>query len=253
MEVAFPSLVRINTLYAREVEVFTGLVQAIGRLERVGSDQLQITCEPAAKAGILADLAIGDSVAVDGVCLTVVEILPLGFRATASPETLRRTTLGKQTAPVNLETALRVGSKLGGHFVTGHVDGVGIVRSAQPTGQAWEIDFEAPAAVARYLIPKGSIAVNGISLTVAACNPMGTHFQVAVIPHTYQETTLRFLQPGDRVNLEADVLGKYVEKFLLGRGSDVAIPTASGAIPSTAIEGPAPEITEVFLREHGYG
>lgn len=232
--------------------MFTGLIQAIGRLDRVGSDQLQITCGPEARAVILGDLAIGDSVAVDGVCLTVVEILPMGFRAMASPETLRRTTLGEQTAPVNLETALRVGSKLGGHFVTGHVDGVGILRSAQPTGRAWQIDFEAPAPVARYLIPKGSIAVNGISLTVAACDSVGTHFQVAVIPQTYQETTLRFLQPGDRVNLEADVLGKYVEKFLLGSGSAVGIRTTSGTMPSTATEVSSLEITDAFLREHGY-
>lgn len=231
--------------------MFTGLIQAIGHLERVGSDQLQITSTPASRAIILRDLAIGDSVAVDGVCLTVVEILPTGFRATASPETLRRTTLGSQTAPVNLETALRVGSKLGGHFVTGHVDGVGTLRSVHPTGNAWEIHFDAPASVARYIIAKGSIAVNGISLTVAACDPVGTAFQVAVIPQTYQETTLRFLQPGDRVNLEADILGKYVEKFLALGGSTAEM----GAFRSTLAAGqsvPPLEITDAFLREHGY-
>ncbi|WP_448562264.1 riboflavin synthase [Trichothermofontia sp.] len=232
--------------------MFTGLVQAIGTLERFGSDQLQIACWPPGREKILGDLAIGDSVAVDGVCLTVVDILPTGFRATASPETLRRTTLGEQTAPVNLETALRVGSKLGGHFVTGHVDGVGVLRSAQATGRAWEMSFEAPAAVARYILPKGSIAVNGISLTVATCDPVGTHFQVAVIPQTYQETTLRFLQPGDRVNLEGDVLGKYVEKFLVFGG-----PTAADAALATVrpMEPPPPlsDITDAFLQEHGYG
>ncbi len=231
--------------------MFTGLVQAIGNLEQVGSDQLQITCWPAGRETILGDLAIGDSVAVDGVCLTVVAILPTGFRATASPETLRRTTLGEQMAPVNLETALRVGSKLGGHFVTGHVDGVGILRSAHPTGSSWAISIEAPAVVARYIIPKGSIAVNGISLTVAECDAVGTHFQVAVIPQTYQETTLRFLQPGDRVNLEADVLGKYVEKFL-SLGGPVAARTATTTLDPTEHALPQPAITDAFLQEHGY-
>jgi riboflavin synthase len=186
----------------------------------------------------MGDLGYGDSVAVDGICLTVEEILKDGFIATASPETLRRTTLGKeQTEPryVNLETSLRVGGKVGGHFVMGHVDGIGCMVSAQQTATAWEMTFTAPDAIARYLVPKGSIAVNGISLTVADYNPEISQFTVAVIPLTYAETNLRYLVSGSWVNLEGDILGKYVEKFL--------------KFPPNASRD---EITPTFLAEHGY-
>lgn len=165
----------------------------------------------------MQDLAYGDSVAVDGVCLTVEEILKDGFIASASPETLRRTTLGTEQAQqgyVNLETSLRVGGKVGGHFVMGHVDGVGQLLGLEVTATSWEMTFTAPEAIARYIVPKGSITVNGISLTVAAYEPELSQFTVAVIPLTYAETNLRYLIPGSLVNLEGDILGKYVEKFL---------------------------------------
>jgi riboflavin synthase len=189
------------------------------------------------------DLTIGDSVAVDGVCLTVVQVLPQGFIADVSPETLGRSTLGQaaaamDTAWVNLETSLRMGSKLGGHFVTGHVDGLGQFQSAVQTATSWEMTFTTTAAVARYIIPKGSIAVNGVSLTVAACDPEGTWFTVAVIPHTYAETNLHRLRPGSAVNLEGDILGKYVEKFLR---SDRGAPPSSES-----------DLSLEFLIEHGY-
>jgi riboflavin synthase len=224
--------------------VFTGLVQGLGIVRSQGADKLQITCSPKTSGLILVDLAIGDSVAVDGVCLTVVEILPDGFVADASPETQLRSTLGQQaSALVNLETSLRAGSKLGGHFVTGHVDGTGCLRESIQTATSWEMTFTTDSdPVARYIIPKGSIAVNGISLTVANCDAVGSWFTVAVIPHTYQSTNLKALRPGNLVNLEGDILGKYVEKFLRSR----LLPTASD-------DSSTPEsLTPAFLIEHGY-
>lgn len=222
--------------------MFTGLIQGIGTIERLGSEHLSINCGASAAGLILPDLAIGDSVAVDGVCLTVTEIREQGFVAVASPETLRRTTLGtaqtRQTY-VNLETSLRVGSKIGGHFVTGHVDGVGHLQSAISTASSWEITFSVSTErLARYIIPKGSIAVNGISLTVAECDQAGSWFKVAVIPHTYVETNLQYLEPGAPVNLEGDILGKYVEKFLNPYRNSEQLTN--------------PEITLAFLAEHGF-
>ncbi|MFM7449527.1 MAG: riboflavin synthase [Leptolyngbyaceae cyanobacterium] len=224
--------------------MFTGLIQGLGSLALQASDRLQILCAPQTRANILEGLAIGDSVAVDGVCLTVVECLPQGFIADASPETRARSTLGQQQgAWVNLEPSLRVGSKLGGHFVTGHVDGIGYLSAAIETATFWEMTFTVfDARVTRYIVPKGSIAVNGISLTIADCDPEGTCFTVAVIPLTYDETNLKYLQPGSPVNLEGDILGKYVEKFLrLGPASyDREGDLAAAGIDSS------------FLAEHGY-
>jgi riboflavin synthase len=226
--------------------VFTGLIQGLGTLQVLGEAQVKVTCEPQITAHLFADLELGDSVSVDGVCLTVNYGLSDGFVADVSPETLTRTTLGQATQ-VNLETSLRVGSKLGGHFVTGHVDGVGYLDSAVETINAWEMRFSASdPRVSRYIVSKGSIAVNGISLTVADCDPTGSWFTVAVIPVTYAETNLSQLQPGDPVNLEGDVLGKYVEKFLrLGHG------TAPEPVEEFASYMQA-EITPSFLADHGY-
>jgi riboflavin synthase len=224
--------------------VFTGLIQTVGTLSLLSLDRVQISGSDASIPLILTDLAIGDSVAVDGVCLTVTQILSNGFLADVSPETVRRTTLGQTQAglkSVNLETSLRVGSKLGGHFVTGHVDGIGTFQSALQTATSWEMTFQVQSdAVARYILPKGSIAVNGISLTIADCAPDGAWFRVAVIPHTYAETNLCHLKPGDWVNLEGDLLGKYVEKFLGMRGDRAH----SSPIPD--------QISMGFLAEHGY-
>ena len=228
--------------------VFTGLIQALGTIRSVGGDRFDVSCRPNASQVILQDLAIGDSVAVDGICLTVEEILPHGFVATASDETLRRTTLGEnhRSAPyVNLETSVRVGSKLGGHFVTGHIDGIGCLEESLQTPNSWELRFTAPTTltdlwqrqVARYLVPKGSIAVNGVSLTIADCDPDGRWFKVAVIPHSYAETNLSHLEIGSWVNVESDILGKYVEK-LLGH-----------QVPSS---NRLDDISPAFLAEHGY-
>ncbi|MFN6254709.1 riboflavin synthase, partial [Microcystis sp.] len=170
--------------------MFTGLIQALGKIRVVDTDRLYLSVS---SDTILQDLMIGDSVAVDGVCLTVEEILSEGFVATASPETLQRTTLGrriKTETSVNLETSLRVGSKIGGHFVTGHVDGIGCLVESIIVANSWEMTFAAPSSleeqwnnyIARYIVGKGSIAVNGISLTVADCDAYGSWFKVAVIP-----------------------------------------------------------------------
>lgn len=220
--------------------MFTGLIQALGSLSLAAPGRLQVHCDSPL---ILTDLAIGDSVAVDGACLTVEQVLTAGFLVAASPETLNRTTLGQQTRtgiPVNLEAALRVGSKLGGHFVTGHIDGVGYLQASEQTAESWEMSFTASTSLGRYIVAKGSIAVNGVSLTVADCNPEGTWFKAAVIPHSFATTNLQLLQPGSLVNLEADLLGKYAEKLL--------------KLPSPPLERTASsvDVTPEFLVEHGF-
>lgn len=239
--------------------MFTGLVQALGTIQRSGGEELEIAITSESAHLILQGLAIGDSIAVDGICLTVTKILPQGFAAAASPETLKRTTLGQplSSTSVNLESALRVGSKLGGHFVTGHVDGLGYLDMATQTANAWEISFTiTDKRVARYIVPKGSIAVNGISLTIAECNSTGTWFKAAVIPHTYSATNLRDLRPRSWVNLEGDVLGKYVEKFLR-LNSEVSSPNLQADMGtddfySSPISQPNEGLTPTFLAEHGY-
>jgi len=232
--------------------MFTGLIQAIGTVHPWGENELQIACEPGSDR-ILLGLELGDSVAVDGVCLTVTQILATGFVAAVSPETLDRTVLNQRldSTPVNLEPSLRVGSKLGGHFVTGHVDGVGYLEASTQTATSWEMSFTvADPRASRYIVPKGSISINGISLTVANCNPTGSWFKVAVIPLTYAETNLSYLKVGDRVNLEGDVLGKYVEKFLrLGTSPN---PTAVAQLEDLLSASEAETLTPAFLAEHGY-
>ena len=217
--------------------MFTGLIQGLGTIKPVMGDLWQISYLNHSKM-IIQDLAYGDSVAVDGVCLTVEEILKDGFIATASPETLRRTTLGKeetQQRSVNLEPSLRVGGKVGGHFVMGHVDGIGQLITSEQTASSWEMTFIAPEAIARDIVPKGSIAINGISLTIAAYKSESSQFTVAVIPLTYSETNLSHLVAGSWVNLEGDILGKYVEKFLTPGNNHQQ-----------------EEITTAFLAENGY-
>jgi len=157
-----------------------------------------------------AALAVGDSVSVSGACLTATAVSNGTFSVTAVPETLSRTSLGRLAAgdEVNLETAARVGDPLGGHFVQGHVDGLGRVESVGNDGRVW---IEAPPEILRYCVEKGSIAVDGVSLTISGLHDRA--FEVALIPHTLEATTLGALQPGDEVNLEVDVLAKYVERL----------------------------------------
>jgi riboflavin synthase len=192
--------------------MFTGIVRALGRVEAFDGSRLVVAAPETA-----ATAAVGDSVAVAGVCLTVVanEDGRLSFEAV--PETLSRTALGslRPGSAVNVEPSLRVGDPLGGHVVQGHVDAVGRVRSVTPEGDGRRVWVDAPETVVRYCIEKGSIAVDGASLTIAAFDDEG--FEVALIPHTLAVTTLGTLEPGDEVNLEADVLGKVVERLLTAR------------------------------------
>lgn len=193
--------------------MFTGLIECEGvvtRAERVGGGmRLEVYAPEFGR-----DMAIGDSVAVDGVCLTIVKFIRGAFLADVSGETLDRTTLGTlvQGSKVNLERALRLSDRLGGHIVTGHVDGVGRLELRQPAGGYTVYQFGAPPAVMEYVIEKGSIAVDGISLTVARMSDRG--FTVAVIPQTENATTLKDKPIGAPVNLEADILGKYVKRFV---------------------------------------
>jgi riboflavin synthase len=217
--------------------MFTGLIQSLGQIEHCDREQIVIRCPD-----LRNKLSLGDSVAVNGVCLTVSKLMTSGFVADISPETLNRSNLGDSNSmPVNLELALAVGDRLGGHFVTGHIDGIGTLIESKMQGGAWEMSFNAIASVGRYIVFKGSVCVNGISLTVASCNDDGTYFSVAVIPHTYQNTNLSYLRSQSKVNLESDVLGKYVEKFL-----------RLGFSTANRSNGSLTEITADFLAEHGW-
>ncbi len=199
--------------------MFTGLIQELGTvrsLSRGTVGKLVVASEK-----VPGEVAIGDSVAVNGACLTVTAISGNEVSFDAVPETLARTSLGelKPGDKVNLETSLKAGQPIGGHFVQGHVDGVGTIESSRSLGESRVILISAPDEVMRYVVEKGSIAIDGISLTVASCDNSG--FTIAVIPHTLEATTLHSKRPGDRVNLEADILGKYVEKLLGARRSGV--------------------------------
>ncbi|HEY5059172.1 MAG TPA: riboflavin synthase [Gaiellaceae bacterium] len=193
--------------------MFTGIVRERGRVTAVDGGPAGVRLRLAAPRTAAA-AAVGDSIAVGGICLTVVEVAGAELSFDAVPETLSRTALGRLEpgAGVNVEPALRAGEPLGGHMLQGHVDGVGRVRSVEPEGEGRRIWVDAPADVLRYCVEKGSIAVDGTSLTVAALDDSG--FAVALIPHTLAETTLGTLAPADEVNLEADVLAKYVERLL---------------------------------------
>ena len=190
--------------------MFSGIVEAVGRIRGAA---------PTAAGTRLAidspfeSLALGESVCVSGVCLTVVGISEAGFDADVSPETLRRSKLGQLRAgdAVNLERSLRVGDRLSGHLVFGHVDGIGTLVAAEADGDSLLLRFAAPPTITRYLVEKGSIAVDGVSLTVFDCREDA--FSVAVIPHTADVTTIGRLQAGESVNLESDMIARYVEKL----------------------------------------
>lgn len=193
--------------------MFTGLVQEVGRIERIvpgGMTELWIATSTLARG---EPFVLGESIAVDGACLTVVEAKGDSFRVQAAPETLRRTTLGRYApgTKVNLERAMKLGDRLGGHLMLGHVDAVAAIRSKRPEGGSVVISFELPPVLAPFFIDKGSVAIDGISLTV---NSVGAdHFEVQLIPETQQRTTLALKSAGDRVNLEADLIGKYVARL----------------------------------------
>jgi len=213
--------------------MFTGLVEGSGKivaLVRAG-DGLQLTVSAPFDLG---EVRLGDSMAVSGPCLTVVALKPPQFTVDVSAETLKRTNFAWKRVGdrVNLERALRVGDRLGGHLVTGHIDCVAAVAEKKPGPQSVQMAFRLPSGWMRYVIEKGSIAVEGVSLTVNQVS--GASFGVNLIPYTAQHTTLLDLKVGDRVNIETDIIGKYVEKLLSPR-------------PPTAAEGITPE----FLATHG--
>ena len=206
--------------------MFTGIIQSIGEvaaLEPKGGDlRLRI------RTGKLdlADVQLGDSIAVNGVCLTAIDLPSDGFWADVSGETLARTTLGtlRSGSRVNLEKALTPTTRLGGHLVSGHVDGIGEVVSREPAARSERFVIRAPDALAKYIAEKGSICVDGISLTVNAVR--GAEFELNIVPHTLQETTMSDFRPGTQVNLEVDIIARYLERLLLGEKA--ADPEAGG-------------------------
>lgn len=216
--------------------MFTGIVEEMGAVTTLDKSLAGARMTILAST-VMGDLKIGDSVSVNGTCLTVVTKSERDFSVEVSPETLSVTTLGNLAAgaPVNLERAMKLNERIGGHLVAGHVDGVGTIRGRQQEGNAIFITIEAPHEILRYCIVKGSITVDGISLTI---NEVGDHsFSVAIIPHTAKVTTLGLKRVGDTVNLESDLIGKYVERLLQERGQ----------LPSK----PTPVIDKDFLQKRG--
>ena len=219
--------------------MFTGLVEELGKIKSItkGTKSARLTIEGQV---VLQDVKLGDSIAVNGTCLTVVEYTQRSFTADVMPETVKSTVLAelKPGDAVNLERTLRLGDRLGGHIVSGHVDGVGVIRSKERSDNAIVVTIEAPPQVMRYIIAKGSIAIDGTSLTIV---DYGTDwFSVSLIPHTASLTTVGLKETGSKVNLEADVLGKYVAKLLGLPHSDEKKQASSG-------------LTMEFLQQHGFG
>jgi riboflavin synthase len=218
--------------------MFTGIVAGTGILRgrRGAGGGLAFDLE----AGFdLDDPAEGESIAINGICLTAYAIASRRFTVDVSPETLTRTTLGGLGvgAPVNMERALRLSDRLGGHIVSGHVDCVATVRERRPTGAFTLFTFSLPEQWSRYVIEKGSVTIDGVSLTVNSCR--AGRFEVSIIPHTLQVTTLGRLKIGDRVNIEVDIIGKYVEKLLVAQ-------------PSEFLGQKQGKINPAFLAEHGF-
>ncbi len=219
--------------------MFTGIIEAIGRVEALeerGGDR-RIRIDAGAGAFDLSQVSIGDSIAVNGVCLTVVELSARGFAADVSRESLSLTTLGtlKAGARVNLEQALRLSTPLGGHLVSGHVDGVGTLLEVREDARSWRLQIHAPGELARYIAFKGSICVDGASLTVNQVK--GAVFDLNIVPHTLGATIVGEYRVGTQVNLEVDLIARYLERLLLGE---------------QASEHAGMGLTEEFLRRHGF-
>lgn len=217
--------------------MFTGIIEAIGSIRAMTPKGGDVRVHVATGKLDLADVKLGDSIAVNGICLTAVELPGDGFWADVSRETLTRTAFVdlRVGTRVNLEKALTPTSRLGGHLVSGHVDGVGEIVARADNARAIQFRVRAPAELAKYIAFKGSITVDGVSLTVNVVD--GAEFELTIVPHTLQETIMADYQAGRRVNLEVDLLARYLERLLLG--DKAAEPAASG-------------ITASFLAEHGY-
>ncbi|MDH5435332.1 MAG: riboflavin synthase [Gammaproteobacteria bacterium] len=217
--------------------MFTGIIQAMGTIEALKKSGDDVSLQINTGKLDLADVQPGDSIAVNGVCLTAVALPGNGFRADVSGETLSLTTLGdlKAGSKVNLEKALTPTTRLGGHLVSGHVDGMGEIVRRWDEGKSVRFIIKAPNELAKYIAFKGSITVDGISLTVNKVN--GTEFELNIVPHTLQETIMGEYQAGRRVNLEVDLIARYLERLILG--DKAAVPDGSG-------------ITEQLLAENGF-
>lgn len=218
--------------------MFTGIIQAVGTLARMephgGDYRLAIN-----SANLeMSNVALGDSIAVNGVCLTVIELMDHGFAADVSRETISLTTLASLTSgsQLNLEKALTLNTPLGGHLVSGHVDGIGTILERSADARSIRFQIEAPADLARYIAHKGSITIDGTSLTVNSVD--GAKFELNIVPHTLNKTIMAAYQVGSRVNLEVDLIARYLERLLLG--DKAAEPTASSGV------------TEDFLAKHGF-
>lgn len=201
--------------------MFTGIVAAVGRIEKIeplgdGKANAGVHLEVNAGGLDLSDVGLGDSIAIQGACMTVVSMDESGFSVDVSRESLRLTMGLDQLGEVNLEKSLRVGDQIGGHIVSGHVDGLGTVVTFEAVGESWELVIQAPSSLGAFLAYKGSITVNGVSLTVNRVEDVvdGTRFSINLIPHTIQVTTLKHLKPGQRVNLEVDTIARYVQRML---------------------------------------
>ncbi len=200
--------------------MFTGIVAAVGKITTVtpleGGANAGVRLDVDAGGLPMADVALGDSIALNGACMTVVDKTATGFSVEVSRESLSKTVGLDTTTEVNLEKALTLAERLGGHLVSGHVDGLGVVRKFEPVGESYELVVEAPRELAKYLAYKGSVVVNGVSLTVNRVNDTATgcEFSINLIPHTIQVTTLKHLKAGAKVNLEIDLIARYVERML---------------------------------------
>jgi len=217
--------------------MFTGIIQATGRIATIESKGGDSRVRVDTGKLDMSDVALGDSIAVNGVCLTAVKVEAAAFWADVSGETLARTTFGQQGAgaPVNLEKALTPTTHLGGHLVSGHVDGIGEVAERHDDARSVRFRIQAPDGLARYIAEKGSICVDGVSLTVNAVE--GAAFDLNIVPHTLEETTLGAYRPGRAVNLEVDIIARYLERLLLG---------------DRAAHGDAGGVTKALLAEHGF-
>ena len=209
--------------------MFTGIIEELGTVERVGADRITVRAQR-----VLEGTRLGDSIAVNGVCLTVTHLTGAGFTADVMPETLRRSSLGqlRPGSRVNLERAMAADGRFGGHIVSGHIDGMGQILALRDEGNAVWITIAAPPELLRGIVEKGSVAIDGVSLTVAAVTDQD--FSVSIIPHTGGQTTLLHRRPGEQVNLETDIIGKYVFRLLA---------------PERAPKG---GITREFLTQYGF-
>lgn len=217
--------------------MFTGIIEAVGEIVSMQSKGADVSLRVRSGKLELADVKLGDSIATNGVCLTVVALPGDGYVADVSAETIARTGFAhyRNGQRVNLEKALQPTSRLGGHLVSGHVDGVGEVVAVSPLGRAMEYWIEAPRELARYIAEKGSITVDGISLTVNSVD--GARFRLTIVPHTSQETTVTDWKVGVRVNLEVDVIARYLERLVLGEQAAVSRPEGGVTMAMLAEQG----------------